>query len=73
MLWTRWVPATLALAALTGCGGGDARPAAKRTATPVAYPVAYAVARDELAALAEEPLPDAVEGAEVVATSTWQP
>ena len=35
--------------------------------------MAYAVARDDLAKLAGEPLRDAVDGTEVVAESRWQP
>ena len=64
--------ALLAVLALTGCGGGGSageRPAAERT--PAEYPAAYEVARDELGALAERPPPEAVEGAEVVASTSW--
>jgi hypothetical protein len=71
----RWVLlAALVLAAPAACGDEPRRvtqPA--KTVEPVAYPVAFAVARDDLAKLAERPLPDAVEGAEVVATTTWEP
>lgn len=71
----RRVLAVLVLAAVAGCGeaGPGASPKPQPTTEPAAYPVAYAVARDDLAKLADRPLPDAVEGAEIVAKSTWQP
>ena len=71
----RRILAVLVLAALAGCGESEpgAAPGSRPSTGPPKYPVAYAVARDDLAELAEQPLPDAVEDADVVAESTWQP
>jgi hypothetical protein len=68
----RWVLAVLVTAA-AGCGGAEesSRERAAAARAPAEYPVAYAVARDELGALAEQPLPEAVEGADVVGRSSW--
>jgi hypothetical protein len=69
----RWVLVVL-VAALAGCGGDDGASSRERSAparTPAEYPVAYSVAREELAGLAERPLPEALEGAKVIASSSW--
>ena len=70
----RALPVLLALA-VAGCGGEPAeRSAAPAAPTPSAeYPVAYAVARSDVRALARTQLPDALERAEVVAKSEWEP
>ena len=66
----------LVLAAVAGCGGDDPEPAVERTPAaaeqaPAEYPVAWAVHRADLAKLGDKPLPEAVEGAEVIGRTSW--
>jgi hypothetical protein len=71
--------ALTATAGLAGCGDdgpGERAATVGRRASPAPqspYAVAYAVARDDLPELARAPLPDALEDAEVVATSESEP
>jgi hypothetical protein len=72
MLRTPRALAALLLALLAGCGGGE--PAATNAAGgPAEYPAAYAVDRAGLPELASKPLPEALEGADVVAETAWEP